>query len=83
MVIGQTLDIVIQGIQTRRGQKPGLTHAAPDHFAQTPGLADQLGRAAQHRTDRRTQAFGQAYRHGIEVLGDFPRINTQFDGCVI
>ena len=44
VILGQTLDVVIQRIQPRRRQQSGLTHAAADHFAQAPSLADQLDR---------------------------------------
>ena len=47
VVLGQEVDIVVQGVKGGRGQNAGLPHAAAQHFAVAEGLADQIGRAGQ------------------------------------
>ena len=42
VVLGQTLDVMLQGIEGRGGEDARLTHAAAEHLAMPPGLGDHF-----------------------------------------
>ena len=60
VVVGEPLDVVVEGVQAGGGQDADLAHAAAVALAPDPGLGDRVGRADEHRADRRPQALGQA-----------------------
>ena len=68
MVLGQAVDVMLQGVEGTGGKDAGLAHPAAQQFAVPAALVDQLPRAGQGRADRRAQPLAETDAHGIEVL---------------
>ena len=58
MVLGQSLDVVIEGVQAG-GDDSGLAHGAADLLLDPPGLVDEVAPTGEHGADRRAQALGE------------------------
>ena len=59
MVLGQTLDIVLQRVEPGGRDNARLAHGAAELVLEAPGSFDEIGRPGQNRTDRRTQPLGE------------------------
>ena len=49
VVVGEAIDVVLEGVQPRRGDHTRLPHRAAPHLLVAPGLGDQLPRAREAR----------------------------------
>ncbi len=82
MVDRQTIDVMLQRVERRRGQHAGLTHAAPQQLAMSSGKLDELARTGERRSDRRPQPLAEADAHGVEVLGPIGQGNAGGHGGI-
>jgi hypothetical protein len=73
VVVGEPVDVVVEGMQPSGREDPDLTHPAAVALAPDPGLGDRVGRADEHRPDGRAQPLGQAHRDGVELTRHTPR----------
>ena len=69
VVVGESLDVMLERVEARRGEDAGLAHAAAQHLARAVHAPDHLVRAAHERADRRAEALGEAEGHRVEGLG--------------
>src|SRR5690606_28722478 len=53
MIVGEPVDVMVEGVARRRGEQTSLPPAAAECFAQTTGLLDVVARADERRADRR------------------------------
>src|SRR5690606_21834181 len=58
VVFGQTLDMVLQGVDPGRGDDARLTHRPADLMLVEARLLDEFGAPGQHRADRAPQPLG-------------------------
>src|SRR5262245_44496602 len=65
VVLRETLDIVIERVQTSRGEDTDLAHRAAQHAAVANGPIDELARTGEQRAPRGTQPLGQRHRYQI------------------
>ena len=79
MVVGETVDVVVEGVETGSGERPGLAPAGAESLAPDPGLGDLVGRPEHQRSDRRTQALRQADGGGVGDRREFAQRNTGAD----
>ena len=82
MVLGQSINHLVQRYNARCGNHAGLAQPTTDHFAQAPGFANERRVAGQNRSNRRREAFGQTELHRIDMLGNLTHIGAQGDGCI-
>jgi hypothetical protein len=73
VVVSQTLDLMFQRIQRRSRHHAGLPHASTQHLADAVRTRNQRFGTHQGRAHGRAQAFAEADRHAVKVLGDFKR----------
>ena len=62
VVVGEPLDVVVEGVEPGRGEDADLAHAGAVALAPDPRLGHLLGRADEHRADRRAQALATGRR---------------------
>ena len=67
VVVGQALDVVLQGVEGRGREDAGLPHAAAEELAVPHAPRDQVARAGQRRADRRAQPLAEADADRVEV----------------
>jgi hypothetical protein len=70
MIVGQTLDHVLQGDDAGGGEHAGLAQIAAEHAAETARAGDEIRRAAEQRADRRAEPLRDAERHAVAVARD-------------
>ena len=70
MVVGQPVDVVVQGVARRRSQHPHLAQPTAQHLADAPGTVDQRHIAHQGRAHRRPQPLAEAHRHAVVTAGN-------------
>ena len=73
MVVGEPLDVVIEGEDAGRGDDPSLPHGAAELMLEPPPLRHQLGRPRDERPERAPEALREADRHRVELPGDIRR----------
>ena len=61
------------------GKHSGLPHAAAQHLAPAPCLANQLGGPAEQGADGSAEALGEAEGDGIDVPGDLLHVHVLLD----
>jgi len=64
----EAVDMVLQGVDSRRGENSRLAHSTAEHLAESVNAVDELSRCANERTDRGAEALREAERDGIERL---------------
>ena len=67
VILSQAVYIMVECIESGRGQDTDLTHAAAEHLAGAMRPVDEIPRSADDRSHRRTQALRQAEGHRIHV----------------
>ncbi len=73
VVVGQPLDVVVEGVQPGRGEDADLAHPAAHPLAAHPGLVDRVPRPDHQRADRGAEPLGQADGEHVRdraVLGE-------------
>ncbi len=79
VVVGQPLDVVVERVQRRRRDDPGLPHRAAEEVLLAPRACHQLGGAGDDRPERATEPLREAERHRVEPAGDRGRGNALGD----
>lgn len=69
MVQCQSLDVVIERIETCSRDDPHLPHPTTEQLPSSAGLGDELFGSDQARPERYSEAFAQADAYGIEGIG--------------
>ena len=67
VILGQPLDVVLQGVQPGRGQDTGLAHAATEQFPPAVRPLDEVGIPGHERTHWSPQSLGEADGDGVAV----------------
>ena len=67
MVVGEPLDVVVEGMEPGRREDPDLTHPAAHPLASHPRAGDGVGGTHDQRPHRRPQALRQAHRHDVRT----------------
>src|SRR4029079_8097958 len=67
VVLGHPLEVMVDGVQTGRGEHTDLAHAAAHPLAPYAGLVDLVLRAHEERPDRGTEPLGQADRERVRA----------------
>ncbi len=73
---------MLQGVDARGGQHPGLTHPAPQQFPLLPAGSDPLRPAAEKGPRRCPQTLGKAEHHRVHRAAEFPGLHPQRRGGV-
>ncbi len=82
MVVGEALDVVVEGVEARRGDDSGLAHRAAETVLLDPRLRHQRGRARDDRTERAAEPFGETERDGVEEPPHLRRGDTERNGRI-
>ena len=82
VVVGEPVDVVLERVDARRGDDPGLAHRAAEEVLLAPGALDQLARAREQRAERAAQALRETERDGVEAGGDLGGVDAERDGGV-
>ena len=70
MVVGETLDIVLQGVEPAGRDDAGLPHAASKELPSAASASDHGRFAEEHRAYGRTEPLRQADAHRVEQRRD-------------
>src|SRR5215217_2613290 len=68
MIIRQTFDMMVEGMDGCCGKHSRLSPATTQPFSQNPSSSDVVGRADQHRADRSTEPFGEGDGDSVEEV---------------
>lgn len=82
VVVGEAIDVVLQGIDAGRRDDAGLAHSAAEQVLETPGLGNELLVAGQDAADGATESLREIDPTGIEVLAVVARGDTGCDDGV-
>ena len=82
MVDGEQLDVVVERVERRRGDDPGLSHRAAEEELLAPGDLHQVGRPGEHGAERAAEPLREAERDGVDARADRCRRNAERDGGV-
>ena len=77
VIFGQTLDMMLQGIQSGRGKHSGLAHAAAKYLAMPHGLGNQILRPAKRRAHRCAQSLAETHADSVEMFGPARGFNAR------
>ncbi len=77
MILREPLDVVIERVETRRGDDPRLAHRAAEPVLLDPRLRHQLGGAGKQRAKGTAEPFREAERHRVEIAADLCRRNPE------
>src|SRR5690606_37633690 len=81
VVLGQALDVVLQRVDARRGDDPGLAHRPAEHVLVAPRPLHRLPISGQHGADRAAEALGEVDPDSVDVLApDLGRDTASYDG---
>ena len=67
VVLRETVDVVVQRVQSRGSQNASLPHATAEDLPEMPRLVDELFGPGDDGSHRRTQTFRKTDRDGIHV----------------
>ena len=65
VILGQAVDMMLQGVNAGRRDDPGLAHGAAELMFEAPSLVDEIAVARQHPADRTAQALRQIDPHTV------------------
>ncbi len=82
VVVGEARHVVLERVQPRGRDDPGLPHAAAEQLAQPAAARDRLGGGDQHRADRRAEALREAERHAVGTGAGLRQCAVARDGRV-
>ena len=77
MILGETVDVMLERVQAGGRENSGLTHPAADRLAHAPRLVDERTGAAQDRAHRCAETLRQADRHLIGAVGECARLDVE------
>ena len=66
VIVGETLDVVVECVQRGGGEEADLAHRAAEHASRPHGTADDVARAGQERAARSPKAFRERHGHHVE-----------------
>src|SRR5512134_1868998 len=78
VVLRQALDVVLERVQARGGENPGLPHHAAEDLARAPRPGNEILRTHQHRAGGRAQALGEARRYRVEAAAELLHRHAEF-----
>ncbi len=70
VVVGEPVDMVVEGVDARSGDDSRLAHRATEEVLLAPGTLDQLARAGEERAERAAEPLGETERDGVEARGE-------------
>ena len=70
MILGEPLDVVLEGVEPGRGDDARLPHRTAQDLAGTLRALDHGPGSDQHRPGRRAEPLGQAHRHRVETAAE-------------
>ena len=70
VVVGEPFDVVIEGVDTRRGDDSRLTHGAAEEVLHAAGIRHHLGRAGKQRAEWAAETLRETERDGVETAAD-------------
>ena len=82
VVLGQALDVVVERVEHRRSNDPGLAQRAAEEELQPPCLLDRRLGAREHRPQRAAQALGEADGDGVGESGVLGGLEPARNRCV-
>ena|SRR6266540_3717649 len=82
MVLGEPLDVMIEGVQAGGCEDPDLSHRTAGHPAITHCRADDVAGPGENRSPRRAEPLRQGDRDEVEGFGAAGRSMTAGDGGV-
>ncbi len=82
MILRQAVDVVLERVETRRSDDPGLPHRPAEHVLVATGGLDERRRPGQHRSDRRAQPLRQVDPDRIDLPGELRRARAAGDDRV-
>jgi hypothetical protein len=82
MIVGQSIDMMLQGMNGCGRQHTSLSQATAEQFTDAAGLCHVCSTADQHRAYRAAKALGKTDGDGIEAAGCFDRLRPCGNQCV-
>ena len=79
MVRREAGHVLLERDLTGGGEDSGLSHAAAQHLAPAPRLANQLGGPAEQGADRGAKALGKAEGDAVDVPRDLLHVHVLLD----
>src|SRR5258706_15153904 len=70
MIVAQPLEVVVERVEARGGEDPGLPHRSTQHASVPDAARDELLRSREERSARRAQALGKRHADEVEGLGE-------------
>src|SRR5262249_9113647 len=81
-VLGEAVDVVIEGVECGCGQDAGLAHAAAQHLTNPPRLPYERLASGQGGADRRAQALAETDRDAVAMLAPLAGRGSRGDNGV-
>ena len=69
MIVGEALEVMVEGVEACRGQDPDLAHAAAPALADPARGADRGALTHQDRADRGAEPLREAHHHRVGGRG--------------
>jgi hypothetical protein len=82
MIVGQSIDMMLQGMDGCGRQHTSLSQATTEQFTNATGLCHVCGTADQHGAYRAAKALGKTDGDGIEAASGFDRLSPRGNQCV-
>ena len=82
MVVGKPIDVVLERVDARSRDDPGLPHRAAEAMLLDARLRHQLVRAGDHGPERTAETLREAERHRVEEPAEPRSGNAGCDRCV-
>ena len=82
VVLGQPLDVVVEGVDARGGDDPGLAHRAAELVLVAPRAQHPLRRPRDDRAERAAEPLREADRDRVGVARDRGRLIAARDGGI-
>ena len=82
VVLGEAVDVVLERVDTSRGDDPRLAHRAAEEVLHSPCLGHPLPRPSDERAQRAAQSLGEAEGHSVELSPEVGRSQAGGDARV-
>eukprot|EP00965_Chrysotila_dentata_P213917 6187915-Pleurochrysis_carterae.AAC.2 len=77
-----TRTVLTQRVEACGGEDARLAPASTVKLAEVARTVNVLAASAEHRADRRAEAFGEAHAHGVEMAGKVRRCVARGCACI-